>query len=132
MPEPVADSRPSTYSADSAVGLGTTGGIFSISLCRPSIGNLGAKMPFSQALVTGRPQANTKAVRMTHGVQAFTTSARAWRVGAVAARASPPSFSWPFSDTEVQISDGCQTRRNSTSAVIEQIAAITSTSSGPM
>src|SRR5574343_1410555 len=130
MPLPVADSKLNTYSAASAVGLGTTGGTFSISLCRPSIANLGAKRPLSQVLVVGRPQANTNTVRMTQGVQALSTAARSCWVGTWASPAWPPSCSWPLSDTLVQISAGFHTLRKSTRAAIEQIAAITSTNSG--
>lgn len=94
--------------------------------------NLGAKTPFSAALVAGRPQTKTNTVRMTQGVQALTTAARGCTVGLTAGLASPPSCSWPRRDTEVQMRRGCHTRRKPTSATIEHIAAITSTSSGPM
>ena len=70
MPVPVADSSANEYTAASLAGLGTTGGIFSTRLCRPLIGKLGAKMPFSQALTGGKPQTNTNTVRIAHGVQA--------------------------------------------------------------
>ena len=42
MPVPVADSRFRVKTAVSLCGTGTTGGIFSIRLCRPAIGKAGA------------------------------------------------------------------------------------------
>src|SRR4030095_11082440 len=89
-------------------------------------------MPLSASLTEGRPQTNTNTVRMAQGVHARIRSAREWRVGGVVAWASPLSVSWPLSDPEVQIFFGCHTRRNRISETIETIAAMMSTSSGPM
>ena len=74
----------------------------------------------------------TNTVRMAQGVQARITSARGCTTGGGATWPSPPSFSWPLSDTEVQMFFGCQIFRKDTSEIIETTAAITSTSSGPM
>ena len=96
------------------------------------MGKLGAKMPLSAAFTGGRPQTKTNTVRMSQGVQARTSSAGLWRTTATGSKASPPVRSWPLSEVERQIFLGCQTRRNSTSATMETMAAMMSTSSGPM
>src|SRR2546427_122546 len=97
--------------APSLVGWRTTGGTFSIRLCRPSMGKAGANRPLSAALTEGRPQMKTKTVRMAQGVQARITSARGCWVTARGARASPPLFSWPLSEVERQMVLGCHMRR---------------------
>ena len=89
-------------------------------------------MPLKKPLTTGKPQMNTKTVRMTHGVQAWMTSARGCCCTTTGACATPLSASCPLSDTERQICLGFQTRRKSTRQIIDDIAAMTSTSSGPM
>ena len=76
MPVPVDDSRFRVKTAVSLCGTGTTGGIFSIRLCRPVIGKEGAKKLLSQALTGGRPQTNTNTDKITHGVQARISAAR--------------------------------------------------------
>src|SRR5450830_1778166 len=69
---------------------------------------------------------------MTQGVHALTTSEVGCLIGATGFWAWPPVASCPLRETEVQIWAGFQNFRKVTSATIEQMAAITSTSSGPM
>ena len=132
MPLPVADSRFSVYTAPSLVGLVTTGATFSTRLCRPSIGKLGAYRLFRKLFTGGRPQMKTNTVRIAQGVQARTRAAVECTVSGWAGLASPPSASWPLRVGERQIWRGCQTRRNRISETMETMAAMMSTSSGPM
>ena len=96
------------------------------------MGKAGANRPLSAALTEGRPQMKTKTVRMAQGVQARITSARGCWVTARGAWASPPLFSWPLSEVERQMVLGCHMRRKPTVQTMETMAAMMSTSSGPM
>jgi hypothetical protein len=100
-------------------------------LFKPSIGNLGAEIALSQVLICGSPHRNTSTLRIAHGVHAFTIWARVnpWRTAPASASACDTVA--PSRDVLVHTFFGCQILRNSASAAIEQIAAITSTSHGP-
>src|SRR4029453_1721552 len=131
MPEPVADSQFSTYTAASGVGFGTTGGMRTTRLFQPAMGNLGAEIALSQFLICGSPHRNTSTLRIAHGVPALMTWARVnpWRTAPPSAPAC--DIAAPSRHVLVHTFFGCQILRNSASAAIEQIAAITSTSHGP-
>src|ERR1700682_3331555 len=131
IPDPVADIQFSTYTAASGVGFGTTGGTRTTRLCKPSIGNLGAESALSRFFICGRPHTKTSTLRMAHGVQAFMTCARVKPCRTALDSASAYDTVVPSRDVLVQTCFGCQILRNSVSAPIEQIAAITSTSHGP-
>src|SRR4051812_28432460 len=77
--------------APSFAAFGTTGGIFSIIWCRPSIGNDGAKMPLSAFLTEGNPHANTNTLRIAHGSQARITTSRGCFANVFAAAAGTPA-----------------------------------------
>ncbi|MCY1520113.1 hypothetical protein D9M68_548840 [compost metagenome] len=132
MPVPVADSRFSTYTAPSLVGAVTTGGIFSIRLCSPPIGNEGAKTPLSAVFTEGRPQMKTNTERITQGIHARTSASRLCTTMAAGGLASCALTSLPRSEGERHTFLGCHTRRNSTRLAIDTMAAMMSTSSGPM
>ena len=86
----------------------------------------------SQVLTEGRPQMKTKMDRMIHGVQAAISAERlCWTTGC-GGLTSEALTSLPRMEAEVQIFLGCQTRRNSTRLIMEMMAAMMSTSSGPM
>ena len=80
----------------------------------------------------GRPQTNTNTDKITHGVQARISAARSCVTSGAGGLASWALMSLPLSAGDVQISLGCQTRKNSTRQAIDTIAAMMSTSSGPM
>ena len=114
------------------VGWGTTGGIFSIRLCRPVMGKAGANRLLSQALTGGRPQMNTNTERMIQGVQAAISALLLCLATGWGGLTSEALTSLPRSEAEVQIFLGCQTRRNRIRLAMETMAAMMSTSSGPM
>ena len=139
------------------IGLATTGGTFSTCSCRPATGksnlvtpsqakgtlssffvpsssiSMRLVEPLRKSLIVGKPQANTKTVRISQGIQALTTTEVSWRVKVVRAEGSdsPPSDSRPRSLVVVQISLGFHTFRNNTRQSIDTMAAPTSTSMGP-
>src|SRR5919109_2297937 len=86
------------------------------------------EVPSRTAFTCGRPHRKTTTLRTIHGTHARTTSADVcargdWTADGPLLMAGAP--------VDSQISAGCQTRRNATSAVIETTAATTSTSQGP-
>src|SRR5512133_2565502 len=74
----------------------------------------------------------TNTDKMAQGVQARMSSAVECLTIGCGALASAALTSWPRMDGEAQIFLGCQTRRNRISAPIDTMAAMMSTSSGPM
>src|SRR5580700_10123985 len=71
IPEPVAVSQFSVYTAASGVGLGTTGGMRCTILFRPTTGNFGAESLSSWVLTLGSPQTKTTMLKIIHGTHAF-------------------------------------------------------------
>src|ERR1700758_779348 len=63
MPDPLAVSQFSEYTAGSAVGLRTTGGMRCIIRCNPATGNLGADSLSSAIFTVGNPQAKTRTLK---------------------------------------------------------------------
>src|SRR5208282_2230967 len=123
IPEPVAVNQFSEYTAASAVGLGTTGGMRCTILCRPTTGNFGAESLSSWVFTLGRPHTKTTTLKTSHGTHALVTSDRLWPCVPRASRV--PSCSNP------QIRLGCHFSRKTIKANMETIAATTSTSHGP-
>src|SRR5690349_12409011 len=70
MPEPVAVSQFSEYTAASGDALRTTGGTRSIIRCNPATGSLGADSLSSEVLTLGNPHAKTKTLKTSQGIQA--------------------------------------------------------------
>ena len=97
IPVPVADSQVNSYSACSAVGSRTTGGVRTIASCRPGTSKLTLTAEVS-ALTCGNPHTKTKTRNSTHGTHAPAT----WRV-IVSRRDSPPSCAYSH------LEFGCQT-----------------------
>ena len=123
MPDPVAVSQFSEYTAASGVGLRTTGGTRCIIRCNPATGNLGADSLSSAVFTVGNPHAKTKTLKTSQGTQALATSARLCPWVPRAARS--PSCSKP------QMRLGRHFNRNPIKAAMETTAATTSTSHGP-
>lgn len=130
MPVPVADSQFNIYWAGSggvgfvAVGVGTTGGARTTTLCRPGTSNLGEDRLSSVFLVAGNPHTKTNAMSNTQGAQARKMD---FPSGLTSAGASASTlFSVSF-----QILAGCQKHRSKATAAREEMAATMSTSQGP-
>src|SRR5262245_40603613 len=102
-------------------------------LWSPSIGNFGDDIALSHVLISGIPHRNTSTLRIAHGVHALITCARLYfSVTAIAPALRKTCGAASASRVVlVQTFFGCQILRNSASAPMEQIAAITSTSHGP-
>src|SRR5256885_16058149 len=73
IPVPDADSQLSWKIAGSAVGLATTGGMRKTRLCSPLIGILKIERPSRKFLTVGSPHKKISTLRITQGVQAFST-----------------------------------------------------------
>src|SRR5438552_6937065 len=84
IPVPVAASQFSVNTASSGlvgfsgVGVVTTGGVRTTTLCKPATLNLGAEMLLRNPFNCGTPQRNTKRLNNTHGAQARVMSDRVW------------------------------------------------------
>src|ERR671913_1999106 len=68
MPVPVADAHDSAKTALSVTGADTTGGTRSTRLCSPGTGSRTVVHASSVFLMYGSPHANTRTLRMIHGI----------------------------------------------------------------
>ena len=108
----------------SAVGVATTGGVRTTTLCKPATWNLGAEMLLRNPFNCGRPQRNTSRLNNTHGAQARTICGWLWDECVRWAAASAPFAGFHGSM-------GRQAFSKTPSAAIEHIDATMSTSQGP-
>src|SRR4029077_19709489 len=74
IPDPVAVSQFSEYTAASGVGLRPSGATRCIIRCNPATGNLGADSLSSAVFTVGNPHAKTKTLKTSHGTQALNRS----------------------------------------------------------